>query len=684
MSNHSAARVEALRRQLAYHNHLYYVEGRNEISDYEYDQLFKELEKLEAEHPELQSPSSLTRKVGGDVLDAFETRPHSVPMLSLDNTYSEEELRKFHERVIKLVGDQEVAYFIEPKIDGVSISVRYEDGQFALALTRGDGEKGDDVTQNVRTVRSLPLRLRAESPPAVWEVRGEVFIPKDDFLAMNDAREEAGKDRFANPRNATAGSLKLLDSGEVAKRPLDIIFYARGESSDDSVGSQADLVKQINEFGLKTCPLTWRVTGIDEVWDAVLELERKRHEMPFEIDGAVIKVDSHALQQELGFTARAPRWAIAYKYAAEKATTRLKEVTIQVGRTGVLTPVAELEPVFLAGSTIARATLHNFDEVERKGIRVGDLVEIEKAGEVIPAVLRYLEDERTGEEQPIARPATCPSCGEDVVCTEGEVAIRCVNAECPAQVKNRLRHFVSRGAMDIDHLGESLVNLMVDHDFVAAAPDFYELSDEEFERLTTFEGLGEKSVQKLRESIQASKQNPPWRLLHGLGIRHIGSKVAQILMAELHSIDNLASASQEQLEAIPEIGPIVADCLIEFFQNERNRDLLDRLREAGLTFEAEQQEIVESPFTGKTCVVTGTLQDMSRDDVKALLTKLGAKVTGSVSKSTDFLIAGEKAGSKLDKAEKLGVTILSEEDLRRMAGESTSDAVDDDGQLQLF
>ncbi len=685
MQEHEAeARIALLRRELERHNQLYYDEATPEISDSEYDRLYKELEQLEQEFPRFDSPNSPTKKVGGHVLDQFRALPHAVPMMSLDNTYSPAELRKFHERVVNLLKQEEITYWVEPKIDGVSVSVRFERGELTLALTRGDGTTGDDVTANVRTIRSLPHLLEGDAPD-VLEARGEIFMPRAAFLRLNDQREAEGKERFANARNATAGTLKSLDSRDVAKRPLDAIFYARGELTSAAIESQSGLVARFAELGLKTCPITWNVHGIDEVLRAIDELEEKRHALPFEIDGAVVKVDSFALQAKLGFHSRAPRWAIAYKYAAEKAITRLKAVTIQVGRTGVLTPVAELEPVLISGSTVSRATLHNFEEVARKDIRVGDDVEIEKAGEVIPAVLRAIVENRDGDELPITAPARCPSCDQPVLASDQEVAVRCVNAECPDQVKNRLSHFVSRGAMDIDSLGEAMIKLLVDEGFIHSPPDLYELDDAQFARLAEFPGLGVKSVTKLRQSIEASKSRPPWRLLHGLGIRHVGAKVAQTLLAEFGSLTALGQASTGDLEAIPDIGPIVAEAIHAFFALEKNQEIMTRFRDAGLTFEAATPVVkADSPFSGKTCVITGTLTSMTRDEAKEFLTRLGANVSGSVSKNTDFLIAGENAGSKLTKAQQLGVTVLTEEQFNKKLNAGANNDSPQDTQPELF
>ncbi len=656
----TTARVDELRRTIEHHNYRYYILADPEISDREYDRLYAELRELEERFPELQTADSPTQKVGGLAISQFDQAAHAVPMLSLDNTYSADELRSFHDRVVRLLKTSDVEYFVEPKIDGVSISIRYEDGRLARALTRGNGEVGDDVTHNVKTIRSVPLRLHAEEPPAVWEARGEVFIGKEGFAAMNRKREAAGESLFANARNACAGSLKQLDSAVVAERPLDIFFYALGDVDGIEVATHRDMVATLRQLGLRVCDFLRPCKGIEEVLAAIGDLEQQRPTMPYDIDGAVIKVNRFDLRDQLGFTAKAPRWAIAYKYEAEKAITLLKEVTIQVGRTGVLTPVAELEPVLLSGSTVSRATLHNFDEVERKDIRVGDRVEIEKAGEIIPAVLRPMVEQRNGREQVIARPERCPACDGPVVSRADEVALRCDNLQCPAQVTNRLIHFAGRGAMDIDSLGESNIELLIKHGYVTTPADLYELTDEDRQRLSGLKGLGQGIVKNIQAGIDASKANPPWRLIHGLGIRHVGQRTAQRLLAHFKSIDALAAASIVDLEQVEDVGPVAAKEILAFFADGGNRDQLERLRRAGVCFAAEQEEIKDCPLTGKTCVLTGSLSQLTRDQARELLLSVGARPAGSVSRKTDFLIAGENAGSKLTKAQDLGVTVLSE------------------------
>ncbi len=659
-------KLDSLRKTIEHHNYLYYVEAKPEISDFEYDILYRELEELERQHPHLIVPLSPTQKVGGLALSEFKNSPHSMPMLSLDNTYNEEELTAFHKRIVKLLGHDEIIYTVEPKIDGVGISIRYEEGILKRALTRGNGEVGDDVTVNVKTIKSIPSRLHSENLPEIWEVRGEIFMAKKDFLKLNDEREANGEHRFANPRNCTAGSLKLLDSSEVAKRPLDAVFYTIGEISDIKILNQKQLLDQLKQYGLKTPAFHRECRSINEALTAINELESLRDQFPYELDGAVVKVNDFSHQNALGFTAKSPRWAIAYKFEPEKAITTLKAITIQVGRTGTLTPVAELEPVFLSGSTVSRATLHNFEEVARKDIRIADQVEIEKAGEIIPAVIRSIKDSRDGSEKAISQPENCPVCRAPVMVINDEVAVRCTNFDCPKQVKGRLIHFASRGAMDIETLGEALVELLVDHNFINNPDDIYNLSNEQIEHLKNYEGLGEKSVEKLLLKIEASKSNPPWRLLFGLGIRHVGAKSSKTLINHFHNIPALASASQEELIDIHDIGPVVAESIYEYFRDEKNIGILERLTTSGLKLSEDIKIIQNAFFADKTCVITGTLETFKRDDLKNILSDMGANVTGSVSTNTDYLIVGKNAGSKLQKAKKLGVKIIRESELLEM------------------
>ena len=660
--------AEKLRRKLEYHNYLYYVKAQPEISDTEYDRLYAELVRIENKHPELMVPHSPTQKVGGQILTEFKNFPHSIPMLSLDNTYSADEVYSFHKRVLKLLGNNHVVYYVEPKIDGVGISLRYENGILVRALTRGNGYAGDDVTENIKTIKSVPSRLITKNPPSVWEARGEVFMAKEDFAKLNKERTKQGKPLFANPRNTAAGTLKLLDSGEVCKRPLDAVFYTCGEIQGIPIDSQERLLATMEELGLKVPEFLKICQTIERVLEVIDELEALRPNYTYELDGAVIKINQFDLQKRLGFTAKAPRWAIAYKYSAEKAVTKLKNVSFQVGRTGVITPVAELDPVILSRTKVSRATLHNFDEIARKNIYIGDYVEVEKAGEIIPVVLRSLKERRVGDEKPIQQLKTCPSCRTPLVKSEDEVALRCVNPECPQQIKGRLLHFASRGAMDIETLGDAIVDLLVENNFIRNPADLYTLSEQKIERLAQLEGLGQKSVQKLMNSIEASKGNPPWRLLFGLGIRHVGAKASQTLVNRFYNLAKIANATVEELTQVENIGPVMAESIYHYFNNTTNQETLESLQRSGLKFAVSPKPKTEihQPWSGKTCVLTGKLTSLTRDNAKEILNNLGANVTSSISNNTDYLIVGENPGSKVEKAQKLNIKILTEKAFIKM------------------
>lgn len=662
-SSHAAARASFLRTELARHNRLYYEHATPEISDKEFDTLLRELQDIESAHPALITPDSPTQRVGGAPLEGFSQIAHTVPMMSLDNTYSEGELRDFYVRLVKGLGRDSILCTVEPKVDGVAVSVRYENGLLKHAVTRGDGRVGDDITQNLKTIRTLPIRLPAGGPQT-FEVRGEVYMDRAGFDRLNREREEAGEPLYANPRNTTAGSLKQLDPREVAKRPLSVIFYGLGDPGDAALTSQTDIMKLLADCGLPRAKgeFIWRCSSSEELIAAIREMDVKRKTLPYETDGAVVKVDSFADQRDLGATSKAPRWAIAYKYAAEQAETKLLAVDIQVGRTGALTPVARLEPVFLSGSTVGNATLHNFEEIERKDIRVGDYVTIEKAGEIIPAVVSVNKDKRSGHEQAVPIPTQCPVCGASVVKDEGQVAIRCPNWDCSEQVKRRLEHFTARGAMDIRGLGEQVVAQLVDAGLASGPADFYDLNEL---LLAKLERQGAKSIDNLLKGIQDSKQQPPWRLLFGLGILHVGASAARGLMDHFGSIDDLAKAEVEDLLKVQDIGGIVAQSIHGWFRDERQMRLLDRLRAAGLQFANPKVERASDRFAGTTWVITGTLSQ-GREEIAELIRSHGGKVSGSVSAKTSYLLAGEEAGSKLEKATKLKVKILSEEAFRTM------------------
>jgi DNA ligase (NAD+) len=656
--------IKQLREELTSHNYAYYVLAQTQISDREFDEKLKELEALEAAHPEFASDDSPTRRVGGEPVDGFETVDHAVPMISLANSYDLSDIRAFGQRLLKLLPETPFSYLVEPKVDGVAMSLRYENGRLVRALTRGDGRSGDDITANIRTIASIPLTLRSDSPPAVLEVRGEVYMTRSGFVELNEQREAEGKPVFANPRNSTAGSLKLLDSKEVARRPLDAVWYGVGEMSGIEFDTHEQLLRNLKELGFKNPPHFWVCKDMAAVEKALQENAAKRTEYPFEMDGAVVKVNQRDLYDELGSTAKSPRWAMAYKYEPEQVETQLLDITVQVGRTGVLTPVAELEPVLVSGTTISRATLHNWDEMQRKDIRVGDTVVIEKAGEIIPAVVKVLLEKRPADAAPLPEPTACPVCGGDVSKREGEVAWRCDNPTCPAKSLSWIRHFVGRRALDMDHLGEELIKTLLDHDFISGPADLYTLHTRE-DDLLRLERMGEKSVQNVLESIEKSKDCELWRLIHGLGIPMVGERTAQQLEDQFESLQDLMQADTDTLIAIPDIGEKMAHSIQTYLNKESTRHLIQRLQESGVNLNRKTPPVVDidTPLKGKTVVLTGSLQEMTRNEAKEILRRLGATVTGSVSKKTDLLVAGAEAGSKLDKAQSLGIDIWSEQDL---------------------
>jgi DNA ligase (NAD+) len=667
--NHSDAkkRIADLRAQIRHHDYVYFVEAHSEVSDREYDKLAAELKSLEAQYPDLVTPDSPTQRTGGQPLKEFKSVRHIVPMKSLDNTYNIEELREFDNRVRKLLPGETVEYVLEPKIDGVSITVRYEDGKFALGATRGDGTTGDDITANLRTIRAIPLQLNTNTPPQQLEVRGEAYIAVEDFKKLNAERERAGEPLFQNPRNTAAGSLKQLDPATVAKRPLQAIFYAVADGMQ--LKRQSDALEALKKLGLPTHRHWWVCPDIEEVIAHAGELQKLEAKLPFEIDGAVVKVNDLDQWKRLGTTAKAPRFAIAYKYSHEQAQTTLKDITIQVGRTGTLTPVAELEPVFLAGSTISRATLHNEEEIKRKDVRIGDTVIIEKAGEVIPAVIGFVKDKRPRDAQPFDFfkhiHGKCPACGGPVARDPEFVAWRCENIACPAQLKRTIGHFASRSAMDVEGCGEVLVNQLVDKELVHDVADLYSLT---VEQLAGLERMAEKSATNVVTAIAESKARELWRLTHGLGILHVGEGAARKLADHFHDLDALANASMDELQQAEDVGPVMGQSIRDFFDNPRNQAVIEKLRKAGVKMKekAAPKAAATGPFVGKTVVVTGTLSKFSRDDAKEALRKAGANVTDSVSKKTDFLIVGEDAGSKLDKARALGVKTLTEAEFLKM------------------
>lgn len=659
-------RALELRADLGRHNQLYYENAAPEISDREYDALYRELSDLEAAFPELADENSPTRKVGGAApLEEFASARHLLPMQSLDNTYSETEVIEFVHRLERLLPGKTITFTIEPKVDGVAISLLYENGKLTRAATRGDGTVGDEVTPNIRTITSIPDELKV-AVPGQLEIRGEVYLPKKEFVRINQERDEEGLPAFANPRNAAAGSLKQLDSRITAKRKLNAVFYGSGAGSVPSVTAQHEWVEFLRTAGLPASDRLWRAHSADEVLAAIREMNEVRHDFPYETDGAVVKVDSFQQREQTGSTSKAPRWAIAYKYEPERARTRLKEITVQVGRTGVLTPVAELEPVFVSGSTVSRATLHNEEEIQRKDLRIGDWVLIEKAGEVIPAVVGVLKEERTGSETIFQMPSACPSCTGPLVREEGQVAIRCVNPACEAQLQRRLEHFASRGAMDIEGLGESAVAQLISAQLVREVPDIYRLTSDP---LLELERMGEKSVANLLAAIEASKKQPLWRLIFGLGILHVGVTAARKLAARFHTLDQLARATEEELWATDDVGEVMARSIRQWFQTDAAQSWIERLRNAGLNF-GELDEVTtdaNGPLKDTTWVLTGTLS-VSRDEAADWIRQRGGTVSSSVSKKTSYVLAGEEAGSKLEKAQKLGVKILDESAFRQMLG----------------
>ena len=662
-------RVAQLRIEISRHDELYYRSGRNEISDTEYDALKRELASLEAAHPELARADSPTGRVGDDRTEGFQTCRHRLPMQSLDNTYSEAELRTFDQRLRKVLGtpsDTPLPYVVEPKVDGVAVSLTYEKGRFVRAVTRGNGIEGDDITANVRTIRSVPAALAGERHPDVIEIRGEIYMTLEVFRRLNAQRQEGGLETFANPRNLAAGTVKLLDPAEVARRPLDIVLYGIGYCSSEAAATQGAYHDLLKAWGVPTVERLWRVEGIDAAWAAIQELDTMRRQFAYATDGAVVKLDSFARQREAGATSKAPRWAIAYKYAPERAETRLRGITIQVGRTGVLTPVAELEPVPLAGTTVARATPHNEDEIARKDIRVGDYVLVEKAGEIIPAVIGVNTERRAPGSEPFHFPEGCPECGTPVVKLPDEVAWRCPNLTCPAQVRRRIEHFASKQCMDIEGLGEAVVDQLVTRGMARTISDIYRLRRED---LVTLDKFGEKSAQNLVAGIEASRTADLWRLIHGMGIPGVGASSAKDLARHFRSVNALLAATEDELLAIEGVGEKTARAIRAFFNEPANRILIDELRDLGVEPTAPAQPAGgAASLAGKTLVLTGTLETMTREDATARIEAAGGKVSGSVSKKTSYVVAGSEAGSKLEKAQKLGVPVLTEQAFLALLG----------------
>jgi DNA ligase (NAD+) len=654
-------RIEALRGDIEEHNRRYYEEAAPTISDREYDQLYRELVELEKNYPQFAREDSPTRRVGGQPLKQFAQVTHRAPMLSLDNTYSVEELTEFYARITRLLPNEKIPVVIEPKVDGVAVSLLYQNGEIRYAATRGDGTVGDDITQNILTIRSVPRRLKGNAP-VLLEVRGEVFMDKHGFEKLNADRAEQGLPAFANPRNAAAGSLKQLDPALVARRPLGIILYGTGTVDGLRLEKHSDLFPLLKKFGLPHSERIWSASSTDRIVAAIRELDKVRHDFRYQTDGAVVKVDSFAQRERLGFTSKSPRWAIAFKYEAERVETKLRDILVQVGRTGVLTPVAALDPVLVSGSTVGRATLHNEEEIARKDIRIGDTVMIEKAGEVIPAVVEVRKELRIGSEKKFQMPTKCPECGSSVIKDAEQVAVRCVNAQCPAQVRRRIEHFASRGAMDIEGLGEMMVTQLVKADLLRDVADIYLLDGT---KLSQLERTGDKSIRNLLDAIERSKKRPLWRLIFGLGVLHVGETSSRELANYFQSIDALMKASAEELQRIPDVGEVVGASIHHFFQEPHNREMIARLKKAGIEPTVEARKKSDSAIAGTTWVITGTLSQ-PRDEIAEMIIGRGGKVSGSVSKKTSYLLAGEEAGSKLQKAKKLGVKIVDEKEFRQI------------------
>jgi len=656
----AAARIQGLRDEIEYHEKKYYVDSDPQISDSEFDRLVKELERLENQYPDLVTPESPTQRVGGKPIEGFPTVRHKLPMLSMDNVYSIEELEEFEQRVRKLLPGQKIEYVAELKIDGLGISIVYRGGRYAQAVTRGDAVQGDDVTSNVKTIKSLPLVIPETREV---EVRGEIYLPFESFQKINREREAKEEPLFANPRNAASGSIRLLNPQEVARRKLDAFLYSLAIEEAELL-SQWENLQAIKKLGFKINPQSRLCRTLKDVIDFWKEWTEKRETLDYDADGIVVKVNSTEQHQALGVTAKFPRWAISFKFPARQATTRLNDILVQVGRTGALTPVAVLEPVKLSGTTISRATLHNEDEIKRKDIRIGDFVLIERSGDVIPKIVGPMSERRTGRERNFVMPTKCPVCHSEAFRPEGEAVARCTNPSCPAKLRESLLHFASRRAMNIEGLGEALVDQLLEKKLVRSLPDIYSLTYEDFVKL---ERMGPKSSENLLAEIENSKTNDLARHIFALGIRHVGERLSQTLAAHFINIDQLAEAGLEELTAIEDVGPVVAESLAFFFQQPENLELLRRLKEAGLHFSAKKGERKSGQvFTGKTFVLTGKLERFSRDEAQEAIERLGGIVTDSVSGKTSYLVVGEDPGSKMDKARKLGVRILDEQEFLKL------------------
>jgi len=666
MAEDAKKRIERLRSEIRRHDYLYYVLNQPEISDEQYDKLFAELKKLEQANPQFITPDSPTQRVSERPLEGFATVRHAVPMLSMDNTYNADELREFDQRVAKGIGSKNYDYVVELKIDGLAISLRYEKGVLVTAATRGDGDVGDDVTANVRTIKAIPLVLiDGQNTPGVLEVRGEVYMPTKSFLELNRLRAESGEPLFANPRNAAAGSLKLLDARITAARNLSFFAYATGEMSAPLAENHYKTLQKFKELGLPVNPNIERARDVEEVIKICSGWSEKRFKLDYHIDGMVIKVNRFDQRDILGATGRAPRWCISYKFPAERVQTTVLSIDVQVGKTGILTPVANLSPVQLAGTTVKRASLHNFDEIDRLDVRVGDTVIVEKAGEIIPQVVEVKKEFRKAGAKSFSPPAECPECGSKVEKDENGVYVRCISSNCPAQLKEKLRYFAGRDQMDIENLGTALIEQLVDAGLVKNFADIYKLKKSQ---LVELERLADKSAQNIVDSIEKSKNRPLWRFIAALGIRHIGSQSAQILADHFGSLDELMNAGQETLGSVDQIGPTMAKSIYDYFRDEKNRSIIEELKKA---INLEHQKLTRSDkLAGKTIVVTGTLETLTRQQAEQAVKQAGGKTSSSVSKKTDFVLAGKEPGSKIDKAQQLGVKIIDEKHFLKLIGEN--------------
>jgi DNA ligase (NAD+) len=676
MSQSPKQRIEQLRRELIHHNELYFTKAKPEISDQEYDRLMRGLIDLETAHPDLVTPDSPSQRVGGAPLEGFKTVEHAEPMLSIDNTYSEEDVRAFDERMQKALGEQP-AYVLEPKVDGVASSLRYESGILVLAATRGDGRFGDDITVNARTIRTIPLKLHASEPPKVLEVRGEIYLPNDEFQRINAERQAAGEETYKNPRNLTTGTLKQLDSKATASRRLAFIAHGLGQVRDLPPDSYWDCLKLLSKWRLPVAEHAVRVENIDDAIKEIEKFGKFRGKLAYQTDGMVIKVDSRAQRRELGITSKSPRWVVAFKYPGEQQQTILKGVDWQVGKLGTLTPVARLDPVFIGGTTVSNATLHNIQQIKALDLHLGDTIVLERAGEVIPYVVQAVPEKRPRGAKPVEAPTKCPSCGSEIrqdlegaeaSNKKAAVALYCVNHECPAQFREQLKWFCGRGQMDIEHVGDKLVDQLIDHGLIKSYADLYRLTADDLMKL---ERMGEKSAQNVIDSIKGSRDRGLEKLLAGINIRHVGTHVAQVLARSFGSLDALAAATKETMLEINSIGEVIADSVFDFFHSKAGQTIVEQLKSVGIDPRTEVQTTPTGALAGKTIVVTGTLAKLKRQEIEEMIVKLCGRAAGSVSKKTSFVVAGADAGSKLDKARQLGVEVISEDDFLQRIGAET-------------